>query len=155
MATEGLRDEGKIEQGSQEWSDALREYYGKKEQEKFKRSRIESELAQNGLSSDQKKHLAREFFNYWDCREWTENGKQIRLASQVNKWTQREITRKHKGSGHRGSGSETTADAMRRIFRSSTPQAPPPSKLQLEVEQKRDEHKREAECQYANQPHYR
>ena len=99
VATERLRDEGKIEKGTKEWSDAVREYNYKRSQVESRQSQIESELAQNGLSSVQKQHLAREFFNYWECEGWTERGKQIRLESQVNKWTQREISRKHKGSG--------------------------------------------------------
>lgn len=99
VATEGLRDEGKIEQGSKEWCDATGEYYSKQGQAESKQSLLRLEFAREGLSDVRKQNLAREFFNYWECEGWTERGKQIRLESQVNKWTQREISKKHGGSG--------------------------------------------------------
>jgi hypothetical protein len=99
-------------------------------------------MAQDELNSVQKKDLAREFFNYWDSADWKKNGTLIKLSAEINKWTQREISNKHnprQAKKTRGAGSQTLQL----------------SKLHLEAKQKRDEHKREAECQYANHPHYR
>ncbi len=57
-------------------------------------------LPENGINSVgalspiDKQNLAMEFFNYWESKDWKVKGRLIGVSIEIDKWTQREISRK-------------------------------------------------------------
>lgn len=93
-------ESGLIEKDSTEYKAEKKKYFKiVDEQIRPLDSELKELIDEHDLSGHQKKDLAMEFFNYWNCRDWKTNGKPIRLFDEVSVWTQREITKKHQASG--------------------------------------------------------
>ena len=91
----GQVQSGTIVKDSYEYSKAVDEHNRVLGEAESKRIVLGLAMALDDLNSIQKKDLAREFFNYWDSADWKKNGRPIKLSAEINKWTQREISKKH------------------------------------------------------------
>lgn len=110
---ESLLDEGRIKKKTKEWHDAAGGYHKMLDDAKSKQMFLDLLMQKNELGDVRKQDLAMEFFNYWESRGWKKNGQRINLISEVNKWTQREISEKHKGKAGHGRSRLTAAQQLR------------------------------------------
>lgn len=104
---------GSVKKETKEWSDAVDKYNQMLADAKSKQMFLDLSMVKNELGEVRKQDLARELFNYWEGYGWKKNGRRINLISEVNKWTQREISKKHEGKAGHGRSRLTAAEQLR------------------------------------------